>query len=156
MSSSMDKAIPAPTEIVCAAVGHAADLWAAQWDVSDHGGTLRLPVVRGLRHGIVSGEIAVAAQGDSTILSFSPRESHFQLNWAALGILVFGAAGALVSTLWPFFPALLRLAPAGVILAIAAWLLVAARLRSSDVSDFLGLVADLAAHADDSSEGNSS
>lgn len=156
MSSSMNTAISAPAEIVCVAVGHAAELWAAQWDSSASGGTLRLPVVRGLRRGIVSGELAVASEGDSTILSFSPRESHFQLNWAALVILLFGAAGALVSTLWPFFPALLRLAPAGVILAIAAWLLVAARLRSSDVSDFLKLVEDLAAQADDSSETNSS
>ena len=56
--------------------------------------------------------------------------------------------------LWPLHPAILRLAPAGIVLAIAAWLLVSSRLRNSEVKDFLHLVADLAEHPEQDDSGD--
>jgi hypothetical protein len=55
--------------------------------------------------------------------------------------LLFGGAGGLTVALWPFFPELMPLLPVAVVLALVAWLLVVARLRSSDPGDFLKLVA---------------
>jgi hypothetical protein len=58
-------------------------------------------------------------------------------------VLIFGGAGGLIVALWPFFPGLMPLLPVAVVLALAAWLLVVARLRSSNPGDFLKVVAEI-------------
>ena len=54
--------------------------------------------------------------------------------------LAANAPSGVIAMLWPFFPRLLRLAPAGIVLAIAAWLLVASKLRNADADEFFDLV----------------
>ena len=131
---------------VSAALRQAVDLWGASWQEAAAGGFLRLPVVRGLRYGIAEGPLTLESQGKGTKIRFAIEKEEFRLNRSAVAILVVGAAGGLMSMLWPLHPSILRLAPAGIVLAIAAWLLVSSRLRNSDANDFLHLVAELAAH----------
>ena len=59
----------------------------------------------------------------------------------ALAILVLGAAGGIAATLWPFYPPLLGIAPLAVVVALAAWILVASRLRTSTPNELLEIVA---------------
>ena len=62
------------------------------------------------------------------------------MHWQAVVILLFGTAGALATMLWPFYPRLLGLAPLGIVLSLAAWFLVASRLRSSGLEEFFAAV----------------
>lgn len=127
-----------------AAVGRAVELWGAGWQAEGDGGQIVLPVVHGLRHELLEGRLVVIPDGGGCLLELELEEVGSRLNRSAVAILLLGAVGGLSTFLWPLFPGLLRLAPAGFVLAVVAWLLVASRLRSSDADDFLSLVADLA------------
>lgn len=132
-------------EEVLVSVGEAAEIWGAQWEPHGAGGSLLLPVVRGLWRGVERCRVSVAASGGGSRLEVAIEDSHHEVNRAAFAILVFGGAGGLAVALWPFFPALLPLLPVAGFLALVAWLLVAGRLRHTDPEDFLRLVAELAA-----------
>jgi membrane protein implicated in regulation of membrane protease activity len=82
----------------------------------------------------------VEPAGGGSVLNFSVEESHQSVNRPAFFILLLGALGAGATILWPLYPPLLGFAPVGVVLALAAWLLVASRLRTSGPEDFLRLV----------------
>ena len=126
-----------------AAVERAAELWGAAWRADGWGGRLELPVTAGLRRGVVRGRLSVVEAADGSRVLFTVEESRHTLNRAALGVLLLGGIGALAATLWPFFPALLAVAPLAIVLALSAWLLVASRQGTSGPDDFLELVATL-------------
>ncbi len=132
----------APGEVLAAAA-HAADLWGAGWERAIDGGRLELPVTAGVRHGVLTGRIKVEAAGAGSRVTFSVDQSRYRLNLPAVVVLAFGALGGIGTTLWPFYPKLLAVAPLAVVLALAAWFLVVARLRSSGPEEFLELVAEM-------------
>ncbi|MGB5813778.1 MAG: hypothetical protein WBI27_01110 [Thermoanaerobaculia bacterium] len=98
-------------------------------------------MVRGLHRGVLLGPLTVEPAEGGSELHFVVEESHQSVNRPAFFILLLGALGAGATILWPLYPPLLSFAPVGVVLAVAAWLLVASRLRSSGPEDFLRLVA---------------
>lgn len=144
MTSLPDRHLRRSPEQVLGAVREAAELWGGHWQRQGRGGRLALPVVRGLRRGVVEGRLTAEPSGDGTTLRLEIVSRHYRLNRAAVTILILGGLGGLTTVLWPFFPGLLRFAPAGAVLAVAAWLLVSSRLRTGDEADFLALVAELA------------
>lgn len=121
----------------------AAELWGADWQPDSSGGTLQLPVVRGLWRGVERCRVSVSSSGSGSVVGLTVEESWHRANRSAVVVLLFGGAGGLIVALWPFFPGLMPLLPVAVVLALAAWLLVVARLRSSHPEDFLNLVADM-------------
>jgi membrane protein implicated in regulation of membrane protease activity len=90
---------------------------------------------------VLLGALTVESAGGGSVLRFTVEESHQSVNRPAFVILLLGALGAGTVVLWPLYPPLLSFAPVGVVLALAAWLLVASRLRTSGPEDFLKLVA---------------
>lgn len=126
------------------AIGQAAEMWGADWRPGSTVGRLHLPVVQGIRQGIVTGDLSAEPDGSGTRLRFDVEEVFYAVNRSALAVLILGALGGLSVVLWPLSPKILQLAPIGAVLALVAWLLVVSRIRNSDAEDFLALVADLA------------
>lgn len=143
--SSHTELLPQSPAVVLEAIRQAAEMWGAGWRPGSTGGRLQLPIVQGLRHGIVTGDLSVELDGSGTRLRFEIEEVFYAVNRSALAVLVLGALGGLSVVLWPLSPKILQLAPIGAVLALVAWLLVISRIRNSDADDFLALVADLAA-----------
>ena len=133
-------------EKVLQAVDEAAEMWGAEWQPTAAGGTLRLPVVQGIRHGVVQATLRIESVGSKTSLHCDIEETFLTLNKSALAILLLGGLGGITVILWPLSPKILQLAPIGAVLALVAWLLVVSRLRNSDLNSFLEVVADLAEH----------
>ena len=124
-----------------AAVGRAAEEWGAAWEAGSSGGRLELPVSAGLRHGRLSGPIAVSAAGAGEAeLTFQPERSEYHLWLPAIVVLVAAAAGAALTVVWPFYPQLLPVAPFGAIAALGGWFLVVTRLQNRGAEEFLELV----------------
>jgi len=136
-----------------AAVDKAAEAWGADWQRGIEGGRLGLPVAAGIRRGLARGQIRVERSGAGSRVSFHAEESVFYVQTAAVGILVLAAAGGALTVAWPFFPALLPLAPLGAIVALSGWFLVITRLTTSTPDDFLRLVAEIAAGGQDGDGG---
>jgi hypothetical protein len=139
-----------PREALSAAK-RAASEWGAELAPGEGGGRLRLPVIAGLRRGWMEGELAADPRsgGDGgTRLSFRVERQEHHLQLPAVAFLVLGAAGGILLLLWPFFPRLLRLAPLGAVLALAAWFLVLSRLQTSGPQEFLEMVAVVAGEED--------
>jgi len=131
------EAVPADTLSLLGAV---AEDWGGRWQSNAWGGRLELPVRAGLRRGVVLGQVRVEAQPRGARIRFDTEEEHYSVHWQAVVILLFGAAGAVAAMLWPFYPQLLGLAPLGIVLSLAAWFLVASRLRSSGLEEFFDAV----------------
>lgn len=136
--------LEASPESTLASLAMAAELWGADWQPRSSGGTLWLPVVRGLWRGVERCHVTVSRSGSGSAVELTVEESWHRLNRPAVVVLLFGGAGGLIVAFWPFFPGLMPLLPVAVVLALAAWLLVVARLRSSHPGDFLNLVAEVA------------
>jgi hypothetical protein len=120
---------------------------AADWGAELTGSTLRLPVLAGLRHGLLEGELAAEPVPGGSRLILRVARSEYRLRAGAVSLLVLGGLGGSVLVLWPFYPRLLRLAPLGVVLALAAWFVVLSRLRVSGPEEFLETVAAVAGGA---------
>jgi hypothetical protein len=121
----------------------AADLWGASWQSGTSGGTLHLPVVRGLWRGVEHCRVDVSSRKSGSEVELTVEEHRHSVNRSAVVVLLFGGIGGLIVAVWPFFPGLMPLLPVAVVLAIAAWLLVVSRLRSSSPEDFLKLVTEI-------------
>lgn len=130
-------------ETALRSVTTAAELWGADWQPGSSGGLLLLPVVRGLWRGVERCRVGVVPTRNGSAIELTVEESWQQINRSAVVVLLLGGAGGLIVALWPFFPGLMPLLPVAAVLAIAAWLLVVARLRSSHPEDFLKLVAEI-------------
>lgn len=130
-----------PPEEALAAVGRAAEAWGAEFEREGRGGRLRLPVVSGLRRGLMSGPVKVEEGPEGSRVVFQPEESIHYVQTASVIILLLAGVGAVLTALWPFFPKLLPLAPFGAVMALGGWFLVISRLRSSGPQEFLSMVA---------------
>jgi fatty acid desaturase len=123
-----------------AALRRAADDWGAEVRKEDSDLRLYLPVIHGLRRGVVSGPVRVEATGEGASVIFRLEESDLYVQTASVMILLISVVGAVLAVLWPFFPKLLPIAPFGVVLALGGWFLVLTRLRTSGPDEFLHMV----------------
>ncbi len=123
------------------AVGAAAEEWGADFEPRGAGGELRLPVVAGLRRGLLSGPLAVETAGQGARVVFRPAAQDYHLETSAVAVLLIAAAGALLTVAWPLFPQLLPVAALGAVLALSGWFLVVSRLRGKGPAEFLASVA---------------
>jgi hypothetical protein len=130
-----------PPDLVMAAVARAADAWGAELERQERGGLLHLPVVAGLRRGLVSGPLSVEAIPAGSRLVFRAEESRHYVHTSSVAVLLLAGVGGLLTVLWPFYPALLPVAPFGAIFALGGWFLVVSRLRTSGPDEFLAAVA---------------
>lgn len=130
-----------PPDLVVAAVVRAADAWGAEFERQEAGGRLHLPVVAGLRRGLVSGPLSVEALPEGSRVVFRAEESRHYVHTASVAVLLLACAGGLLTALWPFYPKLLPVAPFGALLALGGWFLVISRLRTSGPDEFLAAVA---------------
>ena len=128
-------------EAVWAAVGRAAEAWGAELERKDQGGRLHLPIVSGLRRGMMSGPVSVDATSEGSRVVFRPEESIQTVQTAPVAVLLMALGGAALTVLWPFFPNLLPVAPFGALFALGGWFLVLSRLRTSGPQEFLAAVA---------------
>ncbi|MFL6194182.1 MAG: hypothetical protein ACJ75H_08420 [Thermoanaerobaculia bacterium] len=123
------------------AVWRTAEDWGAEFQREGDGGRLHLPVLAGLRKGLVSGPVEVRPEAAGSRVVFRPDSSTYYVQTQAVMVLLFSVAGALLTLAWPFFPELITVAPFGAVIAIGGWFLVLSRLRTSGPDDFLGAVA---------------
>lgn len=123
-----------------AALRRAADDWGAELRKEDSGLWLYLPVIHGLRRGLIAGPVEAEAAENGSRLVFRPEQSDLQVQIASVVVLLVAVAGAALTVLWPFFPRLLPVAPFGAILALGGWFLVLTRLRTSGPEEFLEMV----------------
>lgn len=130
-----------PPEQAVSAVGRTAEDWGAEFQRDGSGGTLHLPVVAGIRRGLVTGPVEVHPAGEGSRVTFRPEQSIYYVQTAAVMILLLSAFGGVLTFVWPFFPKLIAVAPFGALLALGGWFLVVSRLRSSGPEDFLAAVA---------------
>jgi hypothetical protein len=144
--TSHQRQLSQPPATVLEAVDEAAQMWGAEWQPTDEGGRLRLPVVQGLRRGIVQGTLNAAPEETGTSLRLDVEKASYAINRSALAILILGGMGGLTIVFWPLSPTILQLAPIGAVLALVAWLMVVSKLSNSDPEDFFDLVADLSEH----------
>jgi hypothetical protein len=132
-------------ERALAAVAGAAEDWGADWRSEIGGGRLALPILAGIRHGLVTGRVRIEPRpGGGARVRFQPEQTIYRVQTQAVAILLFAAGGALLTVLWPFYPDLLAAAPLGAVIALSGWFLVVSRLRTSGPDDFLALVAEVA------------
>jgi len=130
----------APEEAV-SAVQKTAEDWGAEFQRIGSGGQLHLPVLAGLRRGLMSGGIEVRPEAGGSRVVFRPERSDYHVQGSAVMVLLVAVSGAILTVLWPFFPHLLSVAPFGAILALGGWFLVISRLRTSGPDEFLEAVA---------------
>lgn len=154
MSQLLEHEFGVPPDRALAAVKEAADLWGAFWQPDGHGGQLALPVVQGLRRGVWDVRIRAQSIPSGTSLQLAVMSSRVHLHRSAVAVLLLGAFGGVTVVLWPVFPSLLPLAPAGAVLALVAWLLVVSRLRSKGTEDFLDLLVAVLEEGPDGGRGN--
>jgi hypothetical protein len=102
---------------------------------------LHLPVLAGLRRGLVSGDVEILPAAGGSRLIFRPETAVYHVQTQAVMILLFATAGGLLTVFWPFFPGLLQVAPFGALIALGGWFLVISRLRTSGPDEFLNAVA---------------
>ncbi len=118
-------------------VAMAADAWGGLWQAEGRGGgRLGLPVMAGLRRGWVAGQLTVEPAGDGSRLVYLVDKSEYRVQKAATLTLLLATLGALVTMIAPFVPSLWKFVPVGLILCLAAWLFVVARLRNSGPEEF--------------------
>ena len=131
-----------PPERAISALRRAAEDWGAGLESEGaSGGRLRLPVIAGLRRGLMTGSVEVQPADEGSRVVFRPEESVYQVQSASVVILFLSAVGALLVLLWPMYPKLIAVAPFGALLALGGWFLVVARLRTSGPDEFLQAVA---------------
>lgn len=141
--------LPVAPEAALSAVREAAEAWGAELRLEGSEGTLHLPILVGLRRGLVSGPLTVqpAAAGGTdsgSRIVFHEEERHETVQAPAVAILLLAVAGGLLTVAWPFYPKLLPVAPFGAILALGGWFLVVSRLRNSGPDEFLKAVSMVA------------
>ena len=133
--------VPAPPADALAAVAAVAADWGAEWTPGAAGGRLYLPVVAGLRRGVLSGQVEAHAEaGGATRLTLVAETTHWRVHRSAAAVLLLGAVGALPVLLWPVSSQLLALAPVGLVMLFLAWFMVVSRLRTAGGAEFLDAV----------------
>jgi hypothetical protein len=125
------------------ALAKAADTWGAEWTPASSvppanrsGGRLILPVVFGLRRGVLVGRVDCEPAGEGARLIWQLEESHLELQRTSVGFLAFAVLTLLPALAWPFNPKLLALLPFALVMGLLAWWLVLSRLESSGPEEF--------------------
>ncbi len=134
--------IAAPEAEVRTLLAKTAELWGGELDSAN--GEVTLPVAAGMYQGWVRCRSKVTAGEGETHVELTVVAKAYRLRGRAAVVLAIALAGALVAIAWPFYPALLPLAPLGVGLVIAAWFLVIARLATSSPADYLAEITRFA------------
>lgn len=119
-----------------------AEKWGGEFDPKT--GRLELPVLAGLRHGRLVAEVEALPKKGGSKVRLRVLESHYQLDRGSTFSLALAAIAALATLVLPFFPRFWILLPPALVIAIAAWLFIVSRLRTSSVEDFLGELRSLA------------
>jgi hypothetical protein len=114
---------------------------AEDWGAELAENQLHLPVVSGIRRGLVTGTVEVQPAGAGSRVVFRPEKAIYYVQTSAVMILLLAAAGGILTLVWPFFPKLMPVAPFGALLALGGWFLVISRLRTSGPDEFLTAVA---------------
>ena len=123
-------------------VAMTADTWGGLWQAEGRGGgRLGLPVEAGLRRGWVAGRLTVEPTDLGSRLTYNVDKSDYKVQKPAALILLIAAAGAMVTLIAPWIPALLGLVPLGLLLCLGAWFFVIARLRNSGPEEFFAELA---------------
>ncbi len=128
-----------PLSELSSALATAAETWGAEWipdGESRGGGRLVLPVVFGLRRGVLIGRVDFEPAGDGARLAWKLEESHLELQRASVAVLVLAVVAILPALAWPFQPKLLALLPFAVVMGLLAWWLVISRLETSGPEEF--------------------
>ncbi|HYL06841.1 MAG TPA: hypothetical protein VE075_12420, partial [Thermoanaerobaculia bacterium] len=86
--------VPHAPRAALRAVGSAASEWGAEFEPGGEGGQLHLPVVAGLRRGLLSGPVVVEAAGEGSRVAFRPATQDYYLETSVIGLLVMAGAGA--------------------------------------------------------------
>ena len=119
-----------------------AEAWGAQWrPEGTGGGHLTLPVRAGVRRGMVAGTVSAHEDRGGSRLQFNVEETFYRVQYAAFFLLTLGAFGGLTTVVAPFKPAILPIVPIGLMLAVASWFLIVARLTNSGAEEFFGELA---------------
>ncbi len=132
--------VPLSLAEVPAALTAAAESWGAEWTGGRDGGRLVLPVVFGLRQGVLVGRVGIEPSGDGVRLTWELEESHLELRRAEVALLCLTLAFLLPALAWPFAPRLLHLLPIAAVTGLAAWWLVISKLRNSGPEEFFASV----------------
>jgi hypothetical protein len=126
------------------AVGSTAEEWGADFEPrGSAGGELQLPVLTGVRRGLLSGPLTVEALAQGSRVVFKPVVQQYHVERTPVLVLLLAAAGALLAVAWPFFPKLLPAAPVGMVLAFSGWFLAVWRRRGKGPAEFLELIKAL-------------
>lgn len=119
-----------------------AEKWGGEFDAKK--GRLELPVLAGLRHGRLVAEVEALAKKGGSKVRLRVFESHWEVDRGSTFSLVLAAIAALAALILPFFPRFWILLPPALVIAVAAWLFIVARLRTSSLEDFLDELRELA------------
>ncbi len=96
-------------EQALAALRQTAEDWGAQLQpgesgvVEATGSRLHLPVLAGIRRGLVSGPVEVQPAEDGSRVIFRPEQSVYYVQTPAVMILLLAVAGGALTVLWPFY-----------------------------------------------------
>jgi hypothetical protein len=130
----------AQTAAALAGLAAAVDDWGGEWSSREGGGDLTLPVQAGLRHGLLRAHATAAARAGGCDLALVVDEERWALDRASVLLLGTAAVTSLAAVLWPFVPAVEKVAPLGLVLGATAWLAVLARLRHRGPAELLAEV----------------
>ncbi len=118
-------------------VAMAAESWGGMWQAEGPaGGRLGLPVMAGLRHGWVAGQLTAEPVASGSRLTYRVDKSEYQVQKVPALILLLAGLGAVAMTIAPLVPVLLSLVPLSIVLCLVAWFFVVARLRNSGPEEF--------------------
>jgi len=128
---------------VAARIAAVAEDWGGEWNAGSDGGRLTLPVVFGLRRGLVEVEVELTRLGEGrTRLVWRTAESRLAVERSSVAVLSIAAVPLVVTIVWPFYPALFPLVPVAAIFGLIAWWLVVSRLRSHGPEEFFTQLAE--------------
>jgi hypothetical protein len=129
-----------PPAAALAALRRTAEDLGAELQTEGASTKLHLPVLAGLRRGLVSGEVEILPTQGGSRLVFRPESAVYHVQTQAVMILLLATVGGLLTLVWPFVPGLLQVAPFGALVALGGWFLVVSRLRTSGPDEFLAAV----------------
>ncbi|MEM8929955.1 MAG: hypothetical protein AAGE94_02205 [Acidobacteriota bacterium] len=119
-----------------------AEDWDAAWQWEGPvRGRLGLPVLAGVRRGWVAGPvIAEAVDSERARLVFTVDAEDFKTDRGSVAVLLVAAFFGLMTLIAPFFPRLWSILPVSIVIVLATWFFVVARLRNSGPEEFLELL----------------
>lgn len=132
--------LPVPPREASSALEEAAEAWGADLEAGRAARKIQLPILAGLRRGMLRGTATVEPAAGGSRLVLREEERLDYLHTPSVMVLLLAVLGAALTVLWPFYPQLLPVAPLGALMALGGWFLVISRLRSSGPEEFLKTV----------------